>query len=99
MNKITKETIERIKAGYHDDLIDAIEFLIDSYDTNKFDSGYDSCMDDVIMYSHRLADHIVKNTTIGDRDAVKSDFTTCAVNDLAKVIENYYIKLLNKKYE
>jgi len=97
MNKITKETIERIRGGYHDDLMDAIEFLIDSYDTNKFDSGYDSCMDDVIMYSHRLADHIVKHTTIGDKDATKDDFTPSAVNDLAKVIENYYTKLLNKK--
>jgi len=96
MNKITKKTIKRIKEGFHDDLMDAIEFLIDSYDEDKFDNGYRSCLEDLSVRSYRLAEHIVKNTTLGNKDTVKEDFTSTAVDDLAKVIENYYTNVLKQ---
>jgi len=96
MNKITNKTLKRIKAGFHDDLMDAIEFLIDSYEEDKFEAGYKSCLEDLSVRSHLLADYIVKHTTMGDKDATKDDFTTCAVNDLAKVIEDYYTKALKQ---
>ena len=74
MNKITKETIKRIKEGYYDDLMDAMGFLVDSYNANKWDNGYNCCLDDVIMYSDDLAKHIIENTTFGGEDSKGEDF-------------------------
>ena len=97
MREITKKDIDRIKEGYHDTLMEAIEFLIDTYDEDKFNDGYKSCLEDLAVRSYRLADYIVKHTTIGNEDAKRDDFTPSAVNDLSKVIEDYYIEELEKE--
>jgi len=101
MNKITKKTIKRIKTGFHDDLIDAIEFLIDSYKEDRFDTGYRSCLDDLSVHSYRLAEHIHKvaekkgaaATIVGDKDFIH----VLDVDETAKVIEDYYTKALKQE--
>ena len=94
MNKITKETIKRIKGGYHDDLMDAIEFLIDTYKEDKFDAGYKSCLEDLSVRSYRLAEHIHKEALrIGKK--IKTDLVwILEVDELAKIIEDYYTNVL-----
>ena len=84
MRKITKKTIKRIKEGYHDDLMDSIEFLIDTYNENKFDLGYESCMSDMSVRSYRLAEHIEKNCKFLSKE------------ELAKIIEAYFINALKE---
>lgn len=72
MRKITKKTIKRIKAGYHDDLMDAIELLIDTYYEDKFDSGYKARIEDEAVFAYRLAEHLIKELPIlrADPDAL-----------------------------
>ena len=85
MRKISKKTLKRIKAGYHDDLMEAIEFLIDTYNENKFDSGYKSCMEDLSVRSNILADYIHENWLSGKNP-----------NSLSDVIEEYFTNALNE---
>ncbi len=72
MRKITKKTIKRIKAGHHDDLMEAVEFLLDTYKEDKFDLGYRSCLDDLSVRSQRLAEYIQKNHIKGSTSLVKA---------------------------
>jgi len=100
MNKITKETIKRIKEGYHDDLMEAIEFLLDSYDDDKYTMGYTACLFDLSVRSYRLAEHIHKvaekkgavATIVGDKDFIH----VLDVDETAKVIEDYYTNALKQ---
>ena len=88
MKEITKQDIKKIEEGCHETLMETIEYLIDVYSNsgNDYNDGYDACVEDMALTSHHLADHIVKNTTIGDDDAVKSNFTPCAVNGVTLVL-------------
>jgi len=97
MNKITKKTIKRIKTGFHDDLIDAIEFLIDSYKEDRFDTGYRSCLDDLSVRSYRLAEHICKTPGEKGKDKDGKPLSYLNEDELAKVIEDYYTKALKQE--
>lgn len=87
MRKITKETIRRIKWGYHDDLMEAIEFLIDSYNEDKFDSGYKSCLEDLSVRSYKLAEYLHE----------KFDGRVIDTDETAKAIEEYYTRALKEE--
>ena len=100
MRKITKKTIKRIKAGYHDDLMEAIEFLIDSYDEDKADAGYRMALEDMAVRSYRLAEHILKQLTnhgvilkLTPRDIGYDNFNT---DNLATIIEEYFTNALKE---
>lgn len=97
MNKITKKKIKRIKKGYYDDLMEAIEFLIDNYNEDKFDAGYKSCLDDMSVRSYRLAEHIVEHTTLGGEKTGRFDFDKGAKEILSKVIEDYFTNALKEE--
>ncbi len=97
MRKITKKTIKRIKAGHHDDLMEAIELLIDSYRENKVDLGYRMALDDMSVRSYRLAEHILDSTTLGGLKALNDAFEPDALDKLAKVIDDYFYNALNNK--
>ena len=99
MKKITKKTIKRIKKGYHDDLIQSIEFLIDTYNEDKFDAGYKSCMEDLSVRSYRLAETIFntkEGVSKGKDNKGKPLYFFETVDDLAKVIEEYFTKAIIK---
>ena len=91
MRKITKKTIKRIKDGYHDDLMESIEFLIDTYNEDKFDAGYKSCMEDLSVRSYRLAEHIHRNF------GLSSDELKAPLDDLTKAIEEYFNEALKQE--
>jgi hypothetical protein len=101
MNKITKKTIKRIKKGFYDDLIQSIEFLIDTYNEDKFEAGYKSAMDDMSVRSYRLAEAIFnvpkKNVSKGKAKDGRSIYYFQDVDDLAKVIEEYFTNALKEK--
>jgi hypothetical protein len=85
MNKITKKTIKRIKKGSYDDLIQSIEFLIDSFDEDKFDVGYKSALSDLEVRSHSLARYINEHSE-----------APLKVDQLAEVISRYFMKAIIK---
>jgi len=100
MEKITKKQIKLIKEGYHDVLMDCLDFLLDSYDENKFDSGYRSCMEDMSVRSERLAEHILKtmkkkelHVTVDKRGFASIEFDS---DELAKIIEEYFTEALKQ---
>jgi hypothetical protein len=99
MNKITKKTIKRINDGYHDDLMEAIEFLIDSYKEDKFDAGYACALDDMEVRGYRLAEYIVKQAEERGKLGKDSSGEPMAyfndTDDLAQVIEEYFNDALN----
>ena len=101
MNKITKKTIKRIKAGYHDDLMEAIEFLIDSYDEDKYEAGYKCRIDDEAVVAYRLAEHILnclkEKTLTVVVDKKGNGNIVLESDDLAKVIEEYYTEALKQE--
>lgn len=101
MRKITKKTIKRISKGFHDDLIEAIEFLIDTYNEDKFDAGYRSCMEDLSVRSYNLAESIfhTPESQLSKAKDIHGEpiYFFRHVDDLAKVIEEYFINALKNK--
>jgi hypothetical protein len=96
--KITKKQIRRIQEGNYSTLIECIEFLLDTYEEDKFDNGYKSCLSDMAVRSQRLAEYIAKMATEGGVIAKrgKEEYFTLDVDELAKVIEDYFESALNK---
>ena len=90
MREITKKTIKRIKAGYHDDLMEAIEFLIDSYDEDKADAGYRMALEDMAIRSQRLAEVIMARSVNRSSD---NPFTLGAITE---TIEDYFTNALKE---
>ena len=91
MRKITKKVIKRIKAGYHDDLMDAIEFLIDTHNEDKFDAGYRSRISDEAVMAYRLAEEIMK---LSGKRTPTDPFNLTTVS---KTIEEYFNNALKHK--
>ena len=98
MRKITNKVIKRIKAGYHDDLMDAIELLIDTYNEDKFDAGYLSCLDDMAVRGYRLAEYIHeqsdKQGKLG-KDKNGEPISYMELDETAQCIEEYFNNALN----
>lgn len=94
MRTLTKKTVKRLKNGSYGTLVEVFEEMVDTYNEDKFDNGYKSCLFDLSVRSYRLAGHILKHTTFGGK---KPKFTETAQDDLAKVIEDYFNKALNGK--
>lgn len=84
MEKITKKHINAIKKGNHAVLMDCLDFLLDSYDENKWDLGYGACLSDMGVRAQRLAEYIAKRV---DKSYKPRDIR---VDELAKVIEDYF---------
>lgn len=79
MLKITKADIRAIKWGDRDRLLDAIDFLLDSYEEDKFDNGYRSRIQDEAVVAYKLAEYIDSRAE-----------SPLKVDELAKVIEDYF---------
>lgn len=92
MRKISKKTIKRISEGYHDDLMESIEFLIDTYNEDKFNAGYASCMEDMSVRSYRLAEYIQDKYTSYQDKMYEMDTDECA-----KLIEEYFTNALKEE--
>lgn len=85
MEKITKKQVKQIKEGNHAVLMECLDFLLDSYEEDKWELGYGACIADLSVLSYRLAEHIEKNSKFLYRE------------ELAKVIEDYYTNVLREK--
>ena len=98
MRKITKKVLKRIKEGYHDDLMDAIELLIDTYREEKFDAGYKMCLDDLSVRASCLAEYIHeqsdKQGKLG-KDKNGEPISYMELDETAKAIEDYFNNALN----
>lgn len=94
MEKITKKQVEAIRKGNHAVLMDCLDFLLDTYQEDKWDLGYQACLADMGVRSYRLAEYILKHTTVGGEPIVPDDLEGMAKENLAKVIEDYFSKHL-----
>lgn len=94
---ITKKNIKQIKEGNHAVLMDCLNYLLDTYEEDKFDLGYKSCLADMSVRSQRLAEYIGKKAK--KQGKTGKDFDEVYFldqDDLAKVIETYFNKALNE---
>lgn len=95
MRKITKKTIKKIKAGSHNDLMEVIEYLLDTYNEDNFDAGYKSCLADMSVRAQRLAEHLSDMATkYGNRGNDEINWLT--VDQTAKAIEDYFNEALKQ---
>ena len=90
-----------VKWGDHDALMEAIELLLDTYQSRPFDNGYQSCLSDMSVRSQRLAEYVVKQAEKTGKLGKDSNNEPMAyfndADDLAKVIEDYFNKHLKDK--
>jgi translation elongation factor EF-Ts len=101
MEKITKKQIKQIRSGNHATLMECLEFLLDSYEEDKYELGYDSCVADLSVHAQRLAKYITKTMIkIGKTAKEMSSEDVMYVFDdtktLAKVIEDYFNTIIKK---
>lgn len=104
MKKITKKQIKEIREGYHDTLMECLEFLLDTYQEDKWELGYNACIADIGVHSSELAHYIVtKVVEIGEtvKQLNKGSRDTIYVLDdekqLKQIINEYFNKLINGK--
>lgn len=97
---ITKKTIKKIRKGDYDSLINAIEFLLDTYDEDKWDLGYGAALADMNVRAYRLAEHIAdeasKKGKLGKDCKGESLYYFKDTDELAKVIEDYFTNALKQ---
>ena len=91
LQHLKKDTVRRLKRGCSQTFLDLVEEAYDLLNEDKFDSGYRSCMDDMAARSYRLAEHLRKK----ELDQINGRFKD--VDDLAKVIEDYFTEALKKE--
>jgi len=101
MEKITKKDIKAIRGGNHAKLMECLDFLLDSYEEDKYDLGYGACLSDMSVRSQRLAEYILdKVIELGKLEKISKDGSTIYVFDdremLSAIIENYFNEALNK---
>jgi len=95
MKKITKKHLKKIRNGNHATLMDCLDFLLDSYEEDKYDLGYGACLADMSVRSQRLAEYIVDMATkYGNRGNDEINYLT--VEQTAKAIEDYFNEALNQ---
>jgi len=87
MNKINKKVIKQIKSGNHDVLMEALEFLLDSYNEDVFELGYQSCLEDMTVHSGRIAKQIVNSVVKPNKPEDIEE------KKLEKVIDEYFKNL------
>lgn len=91
MEKITKKDIRAIRGGNHAKLMDCLDFLLDSYEEDKWDLGYGACLADMSVRAQRLAEYIGDMATkYGNRGNDEINYLT--VEQTAKAIEDYFLK-------
>ncbi len=95
MEKITKKDIKAIRGGNHAKLMECLDFLLDSYEEDKYDLGYGACLADMSVRAQRLAEYIVDMATkYGNRGNDEINYLT--VEQTAKAIEDYFNEALNQ---
>ena len=85
---ITKKTIKKIKDGSYSELINAIEYLLNTYEEDKFDMGYKSCISDIKIHVYNIARLLQGKAR--DKKGNLLDF-----EETEEIILNY----LNKEFE
>ena len=95
MEKITKKQIRQIKEGNHATLMDCLDFLLDSYNEDKYDLGYGAALSDMNVRAQRLAEHIHdKAHKSGHKD--DEGIPWLNQDELTKAIEEYFNEALKQ---
>jgi len=99
--KISKKKLRDISKGNFSALMQCIEFLIDHYNEDKFDLGYQSCLDDMGVMAQRIAEELHKKALIkGEKIVHKNDdYALLTIDETAEIIEEYIKKTLYDQKE
>jgi len=94
--KITNKEIKEIEKGNHAILMDCLDFLLDSYEENKFDLGYKSCLSDMGVYANRLAEELHKKAQNYGKRAFNNgeEYFTLEEEEITEFIEQYFNNLI-----
>lgn len=91
---IKNKTAQRLRDGFHTDLMAIFEESIDLYTEKNFNRGHDSFFEDASIHAYRIAEQICNHF---DAYGIKLTFIPKATGydafdteDLAKVIEDYF---------
>jgi len=94
MKKITKSDIKQIKEGNHAVLMDCLDFLLDTYNEDKYDLGYGACLADMSVRSQLLAERLEKESK---KRGVKCKggymLSQCEV---AEIINDYFNEIIKQ---
>ena len=95
---ITKKTYKQIRKGNTGALMSAFEDLMDEYNVDSFDNGYQACIDDLDVYAYRLAEKIEETAKAkGKLTKVKGDnIYFLDPKDLEQVIKDFYTDITNE---
>jgi hypothetical protein len=97
MQKKMLDLFKQTEDGNHDAMMEAIELLIDTKADDPFSNGYTACIEDLSVRSYRLAEHIEKEAKRVGKKAKDDGVWIIYVDELAKVIEDYFTKALKHK--
>jgi hypothetical protein len=102
MNKKMKKRVIKLfketEWGSHDSMMEAIELFIDTKNSDPFDDGYQSCMQDMAVRSFNLASYIheesdKRGNLAKDKNGDTISFLT--VEETGRIIEEYFNHELN----
>lgn len=97
MRNITRKDIKQITQGNHAVLMDCLDFLLDSYDEDKWALGYGACLADMNVRSQLLAEYIHKRALKVGKKAKTDMVWILEVDELTQIIEEYFTKALKTR--
>jgi len=92
---INKKIIKAIRKGDYGALIDSIEYLIETYDEDKFDDGYKSCISDLSVHAHRLAEVMYKEAERRGVKADKKGHYILEQDEVEQIINDFFTDIIN----
>jgi hypothetical protein len=95
---ITKKQYKRIAKGDYGALMDGIEDLINTLNSDVFDEGYNACIMDMDILSARLAEYIHETAkSKGHKEHDFDDIYYLEQDELLETIKQFYKERLNGK--
>jgi hypothetical protein len=91
-----RKALNKIKDGDHDALMSAIEFLIDHKEENSYELGYQACLDDVQVYSSRLAERFSKEAKERNVKSDKKGYYLLDEDEVRDITEIFFNELIEK---
>lgn len=101
MEALSKENIKKIKKGNFGALINGIECLLDTYNEDKYELGYNACMADIQVYARRLAERLSREAKEKGVKSDKKGYYLLDEDEVREITEKFFDEYieLNKKNE
>jgi hypothetical protein len=96
---LTKKQIKKIKNGNHSVLMDCLDYLLDTYEENKWDLGYNACISDFDVYAHRLAELLTQEVELRGKAAKHNgeSYFLLDEKEVEQIINDFFKDIINDK--